>query len=232
MNAIPFPDFSSLYPLIGYQFKDESLLQRAMTHPSLSKQIGHNYERLEFLGDAVLSMMITERLLMGYPDEAEGVLAKKLAVLVSGTVIAEIARSINLGAYLLLSKGEINHGGRELTANLENAMEALIGAIYMDGGLDAVNPLIDRLWSPRIAVMTQAPEDPKTALQETVQAKGLNLPTYQMVARTGPSHAPLFTMQVSVDSYPPITAEAKSKRAAEREAAKSMLLHIRNQDQS
>lgn len=217
---------------IGYQFRNISLLQEALTHPSVSVESKKdenrkkNYERLEFLGDTVLALVVAEFLLELFPNEAEGDLAKRHAGLVCGETLTAIAQELHVGDYLTLSSGEETTGGRENPANLENALEALMGALYLDGGIDVAKTFVKTYWHDKALEMKEPPKDPKTALQEWSQGKGLPIPAYKIIKTEGPPHAPLFTVEVSLPKMDSITAQGSSKRAAEREAAKTMLEHI------
>lgn len=216
---------------IQYHFQDESLLKEALSHPSVTDEMGCNYERLEFLGDAVLGMVVADMLYHHYNNEPEGLLAKKEASLVSGETIAEVAEEINLGDFMYMSYGEHHSGGKENHANLENALEALIGAVYLDAGLEQAKKFISSLWSKRISAMIKAPVDPKTELQEFVQSKALPLPKYNLIKTEGPSHAPLFTIEVNIVGFSSTCAEGNTKRSAEREAARHMLMQIEKKRQ-
>lgn len=210
--------------ILNYAFKDEELLNEALTHPSSPQK--KNYERMELLGDAVLSLVITERLLTLHPQESEGDVVKRRAALVNGTTLAEVASEIGLGKHLILGDSEQQGGGRENARNLENAIEAVIGAVYKDGGLEAARNVVLQFFAQRIDDMKAPPKDPKTALQEWAQGLGKPLPEYKLVEQTGPSHAPLFVVEVSVEGLTPATAEASTKRLAERLAAEKLLGHI------
>lgn len=215
--------------ILQYYFKDRELLQEALTHPSISQQKGayrqtlFNYERLEFLGDGVLGLVIAELLLKKYPTEREGALAKRQAALVRGEAVAEVAEQLKIGQYIYMAQGEESMGGRNNASNIENALEAIIGAIYQDGGIDAARAFISRHWDNQLEQMTEPPKDPKTTLQEWSQSKGLPIPEYTTLTTRGPSHQPLFEVQVSITGFAPITAEGASKKKAEKDAAKKML---------
>ena len=211
-------------PMINYTFHNPAILKQALTHPSVSG--GRNYERLELLGDAVLSLVITERLLALHADEAEGDIVKRRAALVNGTALAEVAKEIGLGEQLILGESELQGGGRENMRNLENAMEAVIGAVYEDGGLAAARDVVLQLFETRITGMKTPPKDPKTTLQEWAQGLGKPLPEYKLIGQTGPSHAPEFVVEVRVEGLNPITAEGPNKRLAERLAAEKLLEQI------
>ena len=206
---------------IGYPFRDASLLKLALTHPSLGKSASN--QRLEFLGDAVLGLVIAEMLYQLYPTEQEGELARRQAALVRGETLAEIAQELSLGDALNLSASEAQSGGRNAASNLEDALEALIGAIYLDGGLTAAIGFITPHWQTRVSTLASPPKDAKTALQEWAQARGLPVPTYLVTEQTGPAHAPEFTIEVAVTGHPSATATAASKRLAEQAAAGKLL---------
>ncbi len=212
---------------LHYHFKNPDLLREALTHPSISSDSAMlNYERLEFLGDAVLGLAVAEFLLQEYPNEAEGDIARRHAALVCGQAVSDVARELNLGEYIIMTEGEQNAGGRQNAANLENTMEAIIGALYLDGGLVPVQELVRHYWHPRAATMKEPPKDPKTALQEWAQGRGKPIPLYRVVNSQGPSHAPVFTIEVVVDGCPVFQAQAGSKRIAERDAAQQLLSHL------
>jgi ribonuclease-3 len=208
---------------IGYHFTDTSLLQEALTHPSLShNQKGTdvvNYERLEFLGDAVLGMLIAEMLCEFFPDEREGPLAKRHSWLVKGETLTQIGESIAIGNALQMTTGEAQTGGRNTASNLEDAVEALIGAIYLDGGIIAAKEFISRYWSDLAKNGGEPPKDSKTALQEWVQAQGFPLPEYQLVASEGPDHAPIFTISLAVKNHKPLQAQGSTRKKAEKAVA-------------
>lgn len=226
-------EFTALEDALGYHFIHQELLEEALTHPSsaLVDEAGqpfHN-QRLEFLGDTVLAIIIATALFEKYPQDAEGVLSRKLTALVKGETLSRIGAQINLGAYLVLSESEARQGGRALASNLENAMEALIAAVYLDGGLAAARALVLRFWDAEIATLKTLQKDPKTALQELVQGKGLPLPEYVLLAAEGAAHAPLFTVEVRVQTLEPQTGQGHSKKLAERAAAAAMLASILNE---
>ncbi len=211
----------ALQQRIGYRFKDQALLEQALTHRSLAREHPHN-QRLEFLGDSVLGLMVAELLYSLYPDADEGDLSKRLVALVNGEQLTAIAREWNVGALLFMSPSEIEQRGRENSSNLEDACEALLGAIYLDGGLDAVRPVIATFWKPLAETLKDAPKDAKTALQEWAQARALPLPEYKVLSSEGPAHAPDFVIEVVVNGK---TAQARgaTKRTAERLAAEMLL---------
>ena len=223
-------DNAAIERMIGYGFRNPRLLQQAFVHRSLARTEAsgapHNNQRLEFLGDAVLGMVIAEMLYQHYADAAEGELSRRLVALVNGEVLTDIARELNLGEYLQLSESESAHDGRNNASNLEDALEALIAAIYLDSGIEATRNFITRFWQRRLQTLITAPKDPKTTLQEWAQARSLPLPEYHVIAEEGPAHAPIFTIEISVQGYPAITAQGKNKKLAERDAASNMLRHL------
>lgn len=210
---------------LGYRFRDGALLERALTHRSLARdgQSGGHNQRLEFLGDAVLGLMVAEMVYALYPEANEGDLSKRLVSLVNGEQLSAIARVMALGEYLYLSPSEEEQQGRENNSNLEDACEALLGALYLDGGLEAVRPVIARYWKPQAEALKEVPKDPKTALQEWAQGRGLPLPEYSLLSAEGPAHAPHFVIQVQIHGHAPARGEAGTKRHAERAAAQTLL---------
>ncbi len=206
---------------LSVSFRDISVLKEALTHSSSDK--AENYERLEFLGDRVLSLAIASFLLSQFPDEPEGNLAKRHSGLVQGSTLAEIAREINLGQYLILSDAEEASGGKENDNILADVLEALLGAYYLDQGFDLASELIKNLWGDRVQNDIDVPVEPKTDLQEWTQARGYGLPAYAIVSRTGPDHAPEFKVSVEIHGRKPVIASGASKRQAEKNAASRML---------
>lgn len=200
---------------------------RALTHSSYGATQGQgkprNFERLEFLGDRVLGLVIADLLFAHFPETDEGGLAKRLNALVRKETCALVAEKIDLGAYLLMSPGEAGAGGRSKMAILGNACEALIGAVYLDGGLDAARRFIETNWLELIDEVRSAPQDAKTTLQEWAQARGLEPPTYEVKRREGPDHAPTFTITVTLKDKGPADGVGSSKRSAEQAAAETML---------
>jgi len=178
---------------------------------------------LEFLGDRVLGLVIADLLYHTFPAEPEGSLAKRFAALVQGTTLAEIARGINLNEDLILSEAERNAGGADNDNILADCVEAMLGALYLDRGYAMCKDVITRLYGDRITTVQTAPQDPKTTLQERVQGQGLDLPVYSIIDRTGPDHAPEFTVEVTVQGHKPARGIGASRRAAEKKAALQML---------
>ncbi|MEQ9640929.1 MAG: ribonuclease III [Alphaproteobacteria bacterium] len=215
------PD-ATLERAIGHTFADRSLLRRALTHPSLDRNEG-NYDRLEFLGDRVLGLAIAERLYERDPTAAAGDLAVRYNALVRKEMVAEVARGFDLGAHVEVSPGERAQGGADKDAILADACEALIGAVFLDAGYAAAAAVIDRHWVAHLKTSARAGKDFKSRLQEWLQGRGRPLPTYEIVSREGPDHAPHFTVAVSIDNDEPATGEGTALRAAEQAAAQAML---------
>jgi ribonuclease III len=218
---------TTLQSVIGYQFQNEALLNLALTHRSMTRDTGDaSNQRLEFLGDSVLGLTIAEMLYALFPNEAEGDLSKRLVSLVNGEQLADIAVTMTLGDYLRMSDGEVDQGGRVNPSNLEDACEALLGAIYLDGGIEAVRGVVSRFWRASAQAMKAPPKDAKTTLQEWAQARSFPLPEYVVISAEGPSHAPHFIIEIKLKDQPPIRGEAGTKRVAERLAATAMLAHL------
>lgn len=207
---------------IGHPFARPALLEEALTHVSAGTE-GRSYQRLEFLGDRVLGLVVTGMLFDAFPAAPEGELSKRLAALVRKEVCAEVARDWSLGDYLRLGAGERRSGAREREAILADACEALIGAVYLDGGLEAADRLVRANWLARMVAPAIALRDAKTTLQEVVQAKGLPVPVYRDVGRKGPDHAPEFEVAVKVERHAEARGTGRTKRLAERAAAENWL---------
>ncbi len=216
----------ALETALGHRFADPRLLATALIHRSALSAQGQSNERLEFLGDRVLGLVVADLLCRRFPDEDEGHLARRFSVLVGRDALFRIAVGLGLGSYLTLSPGEIDGGGRDNSTLLADACEAVIAAMYLDGGLDAAARFIEAQWTPLLAEDIEPPKDPKTALQEWAQARGLPLPEYCEIGRTGPPHAPVFTIEVSIAGQPSTRADGASKRLAERNAAVGMLARV------
>jgi ribonuclease-3 len=216
----------SLEERIGYRFKDTGLFDSALSHISALKG-GRNragsYQRLEFLGDHVLGLVISDMLFRAFPKADEGELSRRLADLVRKETCADIARAIDLGAAIRLGSSEANAGGRKRPAILADVCEALIGAVYLDGGYPAAEALVGRLWDARMKTKAQPLRDPKTVLQEWAQARGLPTPAYREVARSGPDHDPVFRVTVQLPKLAPAEGSGRSKRGAEQAAAAAMM---------
>jgi ribonuclease-3 len=220
---------AALAPLadaLGHPFDHPELLVEALTHPSARTRRGvpkRGYERLEFLGDRVLGLIIAELLWRRFPDEAEGALTRRHTSLVRRETLTSIAKEIGLGAHIVLSSGEEAAGARGNPSVLADVCEAVIAALYLDGGLAAARAFVERWWEQRLTKLGAPPRDPKTALQEWAQARGRALPAYRTVATEGPAHRRTFTVTVTVEGLPPASASGSSKRAAEAAAAAAAL---------
>jgi ribonuclease-3 len=231
-----------LTELIGHAFARPELLAEALTHPSALPPRGHGgarprrasargasrggYERLEFLGDRVLGLVIADLLWRGFEREQEGHLTRRLTSLVRREALARVAAGMGLDRYLQLSPAEVAAGAARNPGILADVLEAVIAAIYLDGGFAAAFAFVERFWEPLISEMEAPPRDPKTSLQEWAQARGLPLPDYQLVRTSGPDHAPHFTVAVQVAGLAEASATASSKRAAETGAAAAALAQL------
>ncbi len=217
----------SLVEALGHPFADIALLEEALTHSSGADPGGADNERLEFLGDRVLALLATEMLIARFPDLDEGDLAPRLNAMVRGETCAIVARAAGLGPHIRLSASEAGSGGRDKAGILADACEAVIGAIYLDGGLDAARRFVREHWQPMMADLAVAPRDAKTALQEWTQGRGLGMPSYELVGRSGPDHAPSFRVRAAVavgGREAAAEGEGTSKRAAEQAAAETLLI--------
>lgn len=220
-----FPRFTDLETRIGYQFNNVQLAIQALTHSSYGdgQRTLPDNERLEFLGDRVLGLL-TAQALYDHSLDREGILARRLNALVRKETCAAIARQMKLGDVILMSSAEVKQGGRDKTSILGDCCEALIAAIYLDGGFDAIHSFYQRFWGPIIKeVVSGSAKDPKTELQELAMSEGHNLPDYDVTGRTGPDHNPEFIIRVNVDNVGAASGTGRSKREAERAAAKALL---------
>jgi ribonuclease-3 len=221
---------AQLQERLGYRFANGALLERALTHPSVSADRDHrggDYERLEFLGDRVLGLVVAEMLFVKFPQEAEGLLARRQAKLVSRETLASVAEDLGLGRFMRVAMGEDEQQGRSNPGLLSDVCEAVIAALYLDGGLAAAKQFIDAAWTARIEEDREPPSDPKTELQEWAQARGLPLPRYSELDRRGPPHDPVFTIAAEVTGQPRQVGRGRSKRAAEQDAAAQLLAAVK-----
>jgi len=216
-------DDNNLSSRLGYRFIDPGLLERALTHSSASTPSQPSNERMEFLGDRVLGLVLARMLFDAFRNEAEGQLGYRFTALAQRGALARVAEELDLAPHIMLSEGEATSGGRENPAILADTMEAVIAAVYLDGGLTPAEDLVRRFWRPMMDADHAPPKDAKTLLQEWAQGRGLDLPNYTETARTGPDHAPIFTIEVAVAGYPPAVGEGASKRGAEQAAAEALL---------
>ncbi|WP_206594944.1 ribonuclease III [Kordiimonas lacus] len=207
--------------IVGYTFKSPSLLEEALTHPSLSGS--HNYQRLEFLGDRVLGLSVATLLLEAFPGEAEGKLNRRFTALVRRETLAEMSRSLGLVDDLMLTPGAETEGTRTKEAVQADVTEAVIGAMYLDGGFEVADAFIRKHWAPLMKEGPSVHKDHKTQLQEWCQARSLPLPYYKMLDRSGPDHSPVFTIQAIVENKGSATAQGNAKRQAEQAAAADLL---------
>lgn len=205
--------------ILNYQFEDIKLLEMALVHPSLKrKRRSFDFERLEFLGDRILGLVIAEQLFVHFNHESEGDLAKRLAVLVSRDACLEAARTLNFEE--IYDQLGVEEGAKGTI--LADAMEAAIGAVYLDGGLEAAKNLINKVWLPKITSTKLPPKDHKSSLQEWSQKLGFGVPEYIVLEMSGPAHAPHFIVEAKIQNHA-AKAEGASKRVAEQEAAKLLL---------
>jgi len=211
---------------LGHQFARPELLIRALTHPSISSPNRQDNQRLEFLGDRVLGLVMATALLDQDKTATEGQLAPRFNALVRKEACAEVAREIDIGAVLKLGRSEMLSGGRRKMALLGDAMEAVIAAVYKDAGFEAAQTVILNLWGPRVGAVEEDARDPKTALQEYVQARRQPPPDYIQIARSGPDHEPVFTIAARIEDGTEEQATAGSKRLAEQAAAKALLAKL------
>lgn len=211
---------------IAHSFRNPELLLQSVTHASISSPTRPDNQRLEFLGDRVLGLVMAEALLTADVGASEGQLAPRFNAMVRKETCADVARDIGLGDVLKLGRSEMMSGGRRKEALLGDALEAVIAAVYIDGGFDAARSLITRLWADRIAGVKVDARDPKTALQEWAQARGMQPPNYTEQARSGPDHQPVFTVAVRLDNTESESASAGTKRAAEQAAARALLARM------
>lgn len=222
------PVTTEIEDLLGHSFARAELLREALTHRSAVRGRGHgsaSNERLEFMGDRVLGLLIAEWLVERYPREQEGELGRRLAHLVSQPVLTAVAEAIGLGTALAVSPGEAKAGVKQRATVLADALEAALGALFLDGGLGPARGFVRRAWQDAMTAQAEPPKDAKTALQEWAQKRGLELPAYSVTVRSGPPHAPAFTVMVSVGNHSG-TGSAGSKRAAEQLAAAELLRSV------
>jgi ribonuclease-3 len=226
MTRRPKPELAALEARLGYVFADKELAALALTHLSAQTagggERGQSYQRLEFLGDRVLGVVVAQMLYEAYPKASEGELSVRLAKLVRRETCAAVAEDWDVGPHVLLGQGEARAGGRNKAAILSDVCEALIGAVFLEAGFEAARNVVMRAWRARMDA-SEPERDAKTAVQEWAQGRGLAAPRYVEVARSGPAHAPQFVMQVELEGFEPERGEATSKRAAEQAAAQAFL---------
>jgi len=227
-------DLAELQSRLGHKFRDAGLLRLALTHPSIAHEQGapvqHN-QRLEFLGDAVLQLILTRELYEKFPDFGEGPLTKARAKLVNRRALAEKGKALDLGAHLIVSRGEAAHGGRERPAALADTFEAVLGAIFVDGGIAAAEQFVKRHFHEAYGEVAAIPilENPKGELQEFLQARSAESPVYNVVSASGPDHDRVFECTVQHEGRELARGSGKSKKEAESQAALTALKLVREQ---
>ena len=210
---------------LGYTFRDGTLLRRALTHPSMGKE---DNQRLEFLGDAVLQYLMSDRLYRRHPEDREGALTHRRALLVCEASLSQIAEKLGIGDALVMDRGEEQTGGRTKPSVLCDAMEAVLAAVYLDGGMDAARAVVERCW-PDEEEVSRPMQDSKGLLQEALQKNGGEAPTYRIVGESGPPHAPVFEAAVYHDGVQLATGSGRTKKQAEQAAAVRALQVINGQ---
>ena len=216
----------NLMKALGYEFRDEGLLRRALTHPSVSK---NDNQRLEFLGDAVLQFLMSDMLYASHPDDREGALTHLRALLVCEAALSQVASRLGIGEALIMDRGEERTGGREKPSVLCDAMEAVLAAVYLDGGLEAARGVVQRCW-PAPEEVRRPMQDSKGQLQEVLQKDGGPAPTYEIVGQSGPPHDPRFVAAVRHDGRLLAQGEGTTKRRAEQAAALNALEILKKND--
>jgi len=218
---------------IGYTFKSAKLIEEAFTHPSclglgpvLSAQ--KSYERLEFLGDAILTFIITELLIKNFPKETEGQLTKRRATLIKGGVLVRVGKEIEILNHLITARSIGAFNESESFKITEDMTEALLGAIYLDGGMQACKKFVIQYWTPFLFKEIVPDDDPKTYVQEWSQKRGFGLPKYNLISKSGTAHAPIFTIEVAVANLPTFSASSVAKKLAEKAAAKALIEYIKS----
>lgn len=229
MSGLSPNSLAALEERLGYHFGDREMLLRSLTHPSAARGADpdgqlDSYQRLEFLGDRVLGLIIADMLFVAFPESDEGDLHRRHASLVRKETCADVGAELGIGEALLLGESEDSAGGRTKVTILGDACEAVIGAVYVDGGIAPARALIERLWLDRISGAHRASRDAKSTLQEWAQGRGLGLPRYRVIDESGPAHAPTFLIRVELEGYAPETGEGGSKRDAEQAAATAVLM--------
>ncbi len=222
-------DLAALQARIGHVFADASLLVRALTHVSAlpaaqAQRRVESYQRLEFLGDRVLGLAVSAMLFETFPTAEEGELSRRLADLVRKDTCADVARDWGVGEFLRLGEGEAQTGGAKKSAILGDICESILGAVFLDAGFPSAESVVRKFFAAKMLKPGRPLRDPKTALQEWAQARGLPPPVYRQSGRSGPDHAPLFVMEVVVNGFEPVLAEGSSKRLAEQACAQKFLL--------
>jgi ribonuclease III len=219
------PDIAVLEAKIGHGFADPELLAQALTHVSAAGgAYAKSYQRLEFLGDRVLGLAVADMLYATFPKASEGDLSRRLSELVRKETCADVAASWGIGPYLRLGGGEVQSGVRKNRSVLADACEAVLGAVFLDGGYPAARGVVERAFSERMKAFQKPPSNPKAALQEWTLGRGLGTPLYETVEQFGPHHAPRFRIAVRIEGFEAAMGQGSSKRAAEQDAAQNLLV--------
>ncbi len=222
-------DLADLEARIGHAFTNRALLEEALTHTSMTRPADGrivNYQRLEFLGDRVLGLMAADALFRRFPDSKEGELSRRLSELVRRETCAQVAENWDVGPHILFGPGVARTASRNNRSILADICESVIGAVYVDGGFEAAKAVVAAGFSDAFEGSAQARRDPKTALQEWIQGRGGEPPRYALIERSGPEHAPCFTIEVIGDGFAPVRGTGTSKRAAEQDAAEKTLVSL------
>lgn len=216
-------DLGPLEQRIGVKFSNVSMLRQALTHVSACTRRGDSYQRLEFLGDRVLGLAVAELLFEAFPDANEGELSRRLAELVRRETCAEVAAEWGVAPFIILGGGEAQSGGAQKAAILGDICESILGAVFLDSGFAAAQRLVRESFAARLDQAGASQRDPKSALQEWAQGRGLPTPVYRLDGQTGPDHAPRFLISATVEGFEPAQGEGSSKRHAEQAAAEAFL---------
>ena len=224
-TATSRPTIEAFEERLGHSFRDRSRLEAAWIHRSAAndRKLAASYERLEFLGDAVLGLIAADWLYRGHPDLPEGELSRRKSALVSAEALAHYARALGLGTHLVIGQGEERSGGRDKASLLADSLEAVIAAVYLDGGLRAAKKVVEKFLRASTATLDPGATDPKSELQERVQGRGGETPVYRVREESGPDHDKRFTVDVLIDGEVAATGTGRSKKAAELEAARRAL---------
>ncbi len=217
------PDPAALEARVGHEFRDRDLLRWALTHVSAAARRPDSYERLEFLGDRVLGLAVAHMIYESFPADSEGELSRRLAALVRKETCAEVAELWGVGPYMRLGEGEAQTGGRKKRAILGDICEAIIGAVFLDGGTEAAERVVRAAFGPKMLEAGRNLRDAKTALQEWAQARRLAPPRYRLISRSGPDHAPAFELAVEIEGFEAAVGAGSSKRIAEQAAAAAFM---------
>jgi ribonuclease-3 len=223
-------DITSLQKKLGYQFYDTQLLIQSLTHSGAAINRLQSNERLEFLGDRVLGLVLAQMLLKEFPNETEGEIAYRFSALARSESLTRIAKLIDIASNIHLDRGAEETGSRKNPSILADCCEAIIAAIYLDGGYESAERFINQYWQPLISENQAPPKDSKTLLQEWSQGQGLELPIYTVVDKQGPAHAPYFTIEVTISHKKPAKGQGTSKQIAEQEAARNLMAQLRDKN--